>query len=572
MSKKRLLALLFAATIAVTPLAGCESEKVIWEDVSDSTSGAQIADANSDAETSSDNTESGEASGTASTSASSRKGNTSKKPQKPTASAATSSKKTRQPSGQNTIAFQPIADKGANYNVKGTVKIAVDTARTADYDAMFDVMAKLYPNVKIELDYWTHKDVANASEYLTTRAATGTMADIIWDDAGCIASYIMQGWVYPITKFVNADPEASNIPANLKKDYTYGGELYALPHQANFDTRVFNTDILQKLNLKLPNMQWTPEEEEKYLKAAAARYPSGLCVGSSTLGDTYGSYSWWLSMKDRSSTRWGQFGFNYDTSEMNADYMMKGAQQQYKWETMLPGMSAWREWYGTSDATMGKTGALEKYLGVNSYDAAWTSGKALILSANTGLTLRRTNNWKFNYTVMPCPNEGGRMPMHVDHCFITSSCSDANIDAAFQLLRFMTYSSNGNLARLSMYDEANKGKYTLNSKLYYPTSSNKDVVAKFNSLKVADATDKYLVANIPNSGRYDASKLIPGFYDTFFQYVAPVLNNTIHHGQNPANTGFREAVAKFNTAIKKTINDMNAKIKQEQAAFNAKHK
>ena len=56
---------------------------------------------------------------------------------------------TRKP-GSPTLDFTPVADKGADYSVKGTVTIAVDTARPTDYDAMFDVMQKLYPNVKIK--------------------------------------------------------------------------------------------------------------------------------------------------------------------------------------------------------------------------------------------------------------------------------------------------------------------------------------------------------------------------------------------------------------------------------------
>ncbi len=171
---------------------------------------------------------------------------------------------TRKP-GSPTLDFTPVADKGANYDVKGTVTIAVDTARPTDYDAMFDVMQKLYPNVKIKFDYWAHNKSDSSVEYLTTRASTGTMADIVFDDAGCLPSYIMQGWVYPITKFVNADAEASNLPANLRKDYTYCGELYALPNSAHFDVEVFNTDLLNKLGLKAPGMTWTMKDYEDYL-------------------------------------------------------------------------------------------------------------------------------------------------------------------------------------------------------------------------------------------------------------------------------------------------------------------
>ena len=202
-----------------------------------------------------------------------------------TSSADISASHTTTRKGNSTIDFTPIADKGANYNVKGTVKMAVDTARPTDLDAMFDVMQKLYPNVNIKFDYWTHNKTDTAAEYLSARAATGKMADIIWDDAGCIPSYAMQGWLYPITKFVNADPEASNIPENLKADYTYCGELYALPHQAHFDVNVFNVDLLNKFNLKAPGLKWSFDDYEKYLNTAAEKgFSQKFWVGMGNLG------------------------------------------------------------------------------------------------------------------------------------------------------------------------------------------------------------------------------------------------------------------------------------------------
>lgn len=472
---------------------------------------------------------------------------------------------TRKP-GSAPLEFTPIADKGANYNVKGTVTIAVDTARPTDYDAMFDVMEKLYPNVKIKFDYWAHNNSDSALEYLTTRAATGNMADIIFDDAGNVPTYIMQGWVYPITKFVNADPEASNLPSNLRKDYTYCNELYALPNSAHFDVEVFNVDILNKLGLKLPGTKWTMDDYENYLRKAAEKFSSKICVGTANLGDSYNRYGFYYSMQK--GNRYGQWGYNYDTQQADASYLIEGGKKMYHWRTMHSGVEAWYE--STQKGTNGIS-QLETNLGLTSSDAAWTSGKALIMDWNTGGTNKTSLNYKFKYAVVPTPNTNGRLPMHVDCSFMTTACKSENAEAAYQLLRFMTFSTNGNLARLTMYEDSQKGKYSLNSRIYYPTTTSKTVIDKFNKLSVVTETDKYLVQNIPNSSRFDVTKLVPNISDLFYKDAAVAFND-VRDGKDTSGSGMTEAVNKWNKDIKSAINQMNTEIKKAQSDFNKNHK
>ena len=472
---------------------------------------------------------------------------------------------TRRP-GSPTLDFTPVADKGANYNVKGSVTIAVDTARPTDYDAMFDVMQKLYPNVKIKFDYWAHNKSDSSLEYLTTRASTGTMADIVFDDAGCLPSYVMQGWVYPITKFVNADAEASNLPANLRKDYTYSGELYALPNSAHFDVEVFNKDLLNKLGLKAPGMTWTMKDYEDYLRKAAAKFSSKLCVGTGSLGDAHVRYAWYLAMEK--GAHYGQWGYDYNTQRVDASILTEGTKMAYYWRTMTSGVEAWYE--QTQKGANGVT-QLEANLGLSDYNAAFTAGKALIMDWNTGGTNKTSLKYKFKYAVLPTPNTNGRLSMHVDCSFMTTACKAENAAAAYQLLRFMTFSTNGNLARLTMYEDSQKGKYSLNSRIYYPTTTSKAVINKFNKMSVVTETDKYLVANIPNSSRYDAHKLVPNMYDSFFKTAAYAYND-IMSGKDKTGAGMTEAVNKWNTMIKSNIDTMNTEIKKEQAEFNKTHK
>lgn len=467
---------------------------------------------------------------------------------------------------QEMLSYTPVPESGANYNVKGSVTIAVNSAETVDYEAMFDVMQQLYPNVQIKYDYYSLTGDDPVMEYLTTRSATGKMADIILYDRSVLPTKIMQGWVYPITKLFNADPNKGNVSDKLVKDYTYCGELYALPTSCSFDCEIFNVDLLNKLGLKAPGLTWTWDDYEKYIKAAADKYISGLCVAKENVDEVATRYAWWLSMcaNGRKDNRFGQWGYDLNTNQIVADYLVKGAKEQYEWATMKAGISAFYE--NNQKDSSGKS-KLEVNMGMTS--GLWEAGKVLVKSTNTGGANATGKKYNFNYKICPTPNTNGQVSMHVDCCYMTTAVKPENVEAAYQLLRFMTFSDNGNLARLTMYEGSQKGKYKLNTRIYYPATTSKVVLDKFSSLSVVTDVDKYFVENIPNASRFDVHKLVPNMYQTFNKNVGTQFN-AVRDGQDDG-SGLNEAITKWNAEIKKQIDNMNTQIQKAQKEFNASH-
>ena len=47
-------------------------------------------------------------------------------------------------------------DSNANYQARGKITIAVDTARATDYVALFDSLKAVYKNIDIQFDYYAH--------------------------------------------------------------------------------------------------------------------------------------------------------------------------------------------------------------------------------------------------------------------------------------------------------------------------------------------------------------------------------------------------------------------------------
>ena len=216
---KKLLSLLFTALLILSVFAGCGAPREVWVSYDDEEDVGTV-DGEQNEE---DDEENGEEDDEEQSDKTDANGRTSRRKKTTTAAGKTtvdSGTKTRKTkNAASTFDFKPKADAGANYKVKGNVSIAVDTVRSTDYDAMFDVLQSLYPNINFTFDFWAHgaSGYDDAREYLATRMSTGTAANVIWDEAGEMPAYLAQGWIEPITKYVAKDPEAKYIPANVKK-------------------------------------------------------------------------------------------------------------------------------------------------------------------------------------------------------------------------------------------------------------------------------------------------------------------------------------------------------------------
>lgn len=448
-------------------------------------------------------------------------------------------------------------DENADYAVDGTVTIAVDTARTTDYEALFDSLKQVYKNIDIKFDYWAHAEADNAQEYLTARAAADKLPDIVWDDAGSLPIYLQNGWVYPLDSFVKNDPDFKYVPENLIRDYTFGGKLYALPHQAHFELTFVNLDVLEALNLSFPSLSWTPEDFEEYCRKATTTTYSAIEM--LTMIPTM-----YTSAFNPKTTK---YGYNFDTRQFDVSGFVEAVKYSVNLRA-VPGLEAWSLRRTT---TNGKTDYQIKFGTLDSM-AAFNKGLTLFHGVGTWELIDAESRWSnmnWSYVTIPqAADNAGCMPVHVDHCFMTSSCK--NPEAAFQVLRYITYSTEGNIARLSMYDEANKGKYAVN-RVYYPTTTNPEILAKFNSLPDVTETDKYLVANVHNSLRFDLVKIIPGWSEIEGTYLYSATEEAMQGALNNVEATLTEMQGQANKALSDQWSTFNARLATIQKEFEASH-
>ncbi len=543
---KKLLAILFSALMIVTCMAGCSTTEEVWVSVEEE------GETNKEERTKRTTTGEGE------TGEDEETGKTTK-----------TKKTTKDKGNKKTIEFTPVADSFAKYDMKGEVSIAVDTVRPTDYDWMFDCLQKMYPNITFTFDMWAHSSNDDGREYLSSRMKTGTAANIMWDEAGELPTYLAQGWIYPITDLLAKDPEYNNVPANLKKDYTFGGtatgdtkhgskaEVYAAPHQATFETVTFNMDLLAQTGMKLPALEWSMTDYEEYLKAGDKLFNDGKAVAVTDLFEAYNRVCFYETAK--TGGNYGVRAYNWDTKKMEVEYLITGAKQFRAWREMLPGVEGWNA--AQSKDSQGKN-LLSSKLGLTNYKNAWKNGKALMEDDINVYVDKYPKQVKFNFKMWTAPNYKGKMMMHVDHCFITSTTPADRIEACYQVLRFMTFSTNGNLARLEQYEAKNKGIYTLNSVVYFPTTTNKTVLDKFSKLDCTTEVHDYYLKNLQNCGRYDTFKLVPELRDLTSTHLQSWLNNITDGFDKTAE--LREGAEKFNDAMAKAWDTFHKSLADNQ--------
>ena len=443
----------------------------------------------------------------------------------------------------------------ARYEISGTVKLAIEDGKFPIIEPVVEKFKELYKNINVEVDRYT----VGTAEYLTANASTGTMPDVVLDDAGQLTYYASQGWLYPLDEFIAGDPDIQYVPENILKNYTFGGKLYALPYRAHFETIFLNLDLLDQLNLDHPELDWTPEDYAELLKAATTNEFSGTEI------------LWGMdeSFAGSMSKNYGKYAYDFDTQTyMLTDTWVKGVNLMREMRE-YPGLEAWTL---RNSGVNGDTNDYIKKFGEGNTDdlhMAFKMGK--ILSDPRGTwDVAWLRDLKFEWELWPFPQGGqGHLPMHIDHNFMISSCKDPQ--AAFEFIRFFSYSPEGNIARLDQYEDENRDDEITKDLFYIPVTNHPDVSEKFKALPNVTEGIAYMYDNIKNSFRSDLSKIIPNYDQVNNEYLSPRGNEVRDGIADAASVAaeLQDVASKAQQAYWKEFEDILKKVQEE---FDSKHK
>jgi ABC-type glycerol-3-phosphate transport system substrate-binding protein len=436
--------------------------------------------------------------------------------------------------------------------VTGRVTLAVPSGELAEIRPVLDVFEQRYPNVELQVEPFD----GESGPYLTAMATAGTLPDVLWGDWTDFTYAVSNGYVLPLDDLLAGDPDFQHVPSSLVEPYTYGGKIYAVPDQIHARMIAMNTDLIDELNLDPPRYDWTMDEFVEILQAATTDRTAGAAVlydldsVISAQDDDFWSPAYnFVERRFYFTEKWLE-GINL-LNELRA----------------VPGLDIWKMRDNGRSVQEGESNDYTLKFGeagANDNHYSFKEGFALLA---TGASWEA--NWmraqvKPNWEYWPYPRmteeSSIKVPVHVNHTYMMSTVKEENVAAAFEVLKWVSISKDGNLAKMDIF-AARPAEETAEGKLYFlwyfPSTQHPDVVAKFADNPYVTEGLKVVYANITNSFRDDLNKIIPGYNLIFDDTVWELLN------------GAREGTMDASTVAAQLDDIVNSRVVEQWAAFEA---
>lgn len=444
-------------------------------------------------------------------------------------------------------------DENADYDVAGSINVGVNITRNSDFETLVETFKTLYKNVDVNVTtFETSAD--DATEYLTyLSAASKPLPDILFDDAGSIPTYITNQWIRPLNEFIGNDPDFNDVPQNLKDHFTYNNRLYAMPQTLHFSAVILNKDLINKLNLDTPDFDWNWDDFSSFLKKCTTNEYSGIEQIASAINWISGSISENLTTA----------GYNEATGKFELSGAFSDAVKYIMDIRSVHGVEAYslRGDGGADSDYARKFSALSD---ISDPYAAFKGGYvASRMSGTWNYGAVESENLKFDWEYYPAPQSiPGRLPMHVDYCWLTTSVTEENKAAAWQFLRFVTYSREGNIVRMTSYDEEHYND--MNQGFYIPCTVNGEVVEKFRELPNVTDAILYMYDNIDKSYFSDPEKTVAGFdfvYDTVLSTADDAINGKVDFNAKKSELEQKanKQITQYKEDFEKALSDFEAK-------------
>lgn len=429
--------------------------------------------------------------------------------------------------------------KENNESISGDVSLAVPGAESETITKLISKFNEEYPNINVTIRSFE----GGANEYLTAQAASKNLPDIVygWDS---IPYAISQGWINPLNEFLDKDDEFKNVPESLVADFIYKDKVFALPTRITTDGVVINLDLMEQLNLDPPEYDWTIDNFTEYAKKATTDKYSGI-HNMNLFEDIM------LPMFGKDLSSWGYNPIlgKFELKDSGAFEKLFQLRDEL---TNVPGLVSGGLW----NNKLRDEGKLDDYQKKFGKDAdGFGIGKVLFRIEGSWILGDRI---KFNYDYYPLPIDskvGYKESIHIDHAFMTHTTKDK--EAAFELLKWITYSTKGVLASFALRKEVEKP----DPYLYIPPTHNKEISDIFNDSHYVNGI-KYIYNNLDKAHRGDNFKVIPGMRQAMDEVLNNTLISSIAKGEKEASAVVSEVEEKANNIIKEAMDKLYSDMEQ----------
>lgn len=406
---------------------------------------------------------------------------------------------------------------------------------------MADRFNQLHPDIRVEIakdgSDWT------GNEQLTEMAATGQMPDII--NLENITVPYQNGWVIDLKSYMDADPDAASLPANLVKYGTVGDEVIMLPGAMYFYGIMVNKDLLTANGIAIPEYNWTVDEFKDIVKKTTK---PGSMVGTTEVLALIKH----IPPQLNPALGWGSF--NEETKEYELGTEFEAAVAVAKeiidadaciYEKLDALGQPWDYEEGSTErqeVDEARANFLMERFGESDSFVAWLKGKiATYLDFAWSMSFPSNADYSgFDWDFYPIPGDGTspcRPPFVVDSIGITSTCE--NPEAAYEFVKFLSFSKEGIEARMDIVEnqdmDALKAKYPELSEDKFqnplnfsqmPVTTDQEIIdrwAEFNNVKPGI---KYMLENLEN-GYADGYKVTPGFDDAYHKNIQVTIRDEV---------------------------------------------
>lgn len=454
--------------------------------------------------------------------------------------------------------------KGEGSGDEVTISVLVPNDFEGEMRSVIEAFDAAKNNIKVDIQISSGNAGETPTE-LSKLAAGNNLPDVAMGVEN-FAYILSQGLAYPLDNLYEADPDKENALQAGINNYTYDGHLYALPYRVQFNGMLLNMDLFDTKNLDTPDYDWTIEEFISLAKAATDSQYSGIniVVGSDA---THALQT--KLMGGMMEAPYQMYGYNMDTHEFNFTSGAWTKAQDYIEELRnVPGLVSdeLKEW---SKRNQGIADAYDNKFG-GSADAL-ASGKVLFGNHNTWETHWMAKKFNFEWDIYPVPHAEGvteRIQTHVDYVFMTSAVTEEKAQAAYELVKYLSYSEEGCLARIK-YLEENADKVAL----YTPASSDPEVLKAYNDSKIIPDGMKYMLKTISENPEKifiaDTNKLVPNFWKDVDDYLEQTKEQIENGGD--AHALAQDLQNKVNAAAKDTWETFESKMKKNLDKFYEDH-
>lgn len=441
----------------------------------------------------------------------------------------------------------------ANTEINGTVTFAVRDNVLEQTKLQLQTFRKIYPNIQVQIQEFSGSD--DLFTYLTTQSTAQSMPDVVlgWDN---LSSFALQNWLYPLNEFLENDDEIQYVSQELLDGFTYEGKIYAVPAWLQFSCVAVNLDLCDELNLDVPDYDWTIDEFVELAKAATTNSTSGI--------NHLESLDQYLMMEYPQIK--GQWGFDSETRTFD---LSSGAFE--KVESICDELRKIPQLVADEmrDSTVTANGGMDDYakkFGANA--DGLSAGKILIANQSTW-----DDEWlnpsmagiNWDYYPIPAAEEGeGRVIVHADYGMMLSTAKDP--EAAFALLKFITYGKDGLLTRMELQNSNAGGLYE-NNRFTIPSSSHPDVAAAFAASENVPNGVKYMYEHMDTAVKGDYSKVLPDYWKIVNDNIAQAKVR-IQNGEDAASVA-KETETKVNEDFAASYEVFCQQMQEVQADFEA---